>query len=151
MLKALLGSPARPVAILVGIVAVLLAAGIAAKAYRLHRFAEYAVTADGHIVRQGIDCFATDSGHERILVDFPVPGGRHTAWVKHACRVTPPDWGHGRGAVWIQYDRQHPDRLRVVNDTSDTDAITVLSLVLIIWLGAPLGVRRLFARQPPGS
>lgn len=129
-------------------VACLLLAGIAAKAYRLHRFAEYGVTADGKILRQGMDCFLTDSGSERIQVRFGVPGGLHTAWVVHPCRVIPPDWGHGRGAVWIQYDRQHPDRLRVVNDTSDLDAIKILTLVLIIWLAAPFGVRLIFGWRP---
>lgn len=131
-------------------VAGLMLAGIAAKAYRAHRFAEYAVTADGTILQQGLNCFLTDSGYERIKVDFPISDGRrHVAWVVHPCRVIPPDWGHGRGAVWIQYDRQDPDRLRVENDTSDVDAIKVLTLAVIIWLLAPFFVRTLFAWKPP--
>lgn len=129
-------------------VAGLILAGIAAKAYRVHRFDEYAVTADGTILEQGIDCFATDSGYERIKVNFAVPGGRRTAWVVHPCRIIPPDWGHGRGAVWIQYDRQDPDRIRVVNDTSDVDAVKVLSTALLIWLAAPFLVRALFRWKP---
>ena len=126
-------------------------AGIAAKAYRAHRFAEYAVTADGTILAQGDHCFLNDSsGYERIKVNFPVPDGRrHVAWVVHPCWVTPPDWGYGRGAVWIQYDRQDLDRLRVENDTSDVEAIKFLTLALIIWLAWPFFVRALFAWRNP--
>jgi hypothetical protein len=132
------------------VVVVMILIGIAAKAYRVYRFASEGVTADARILHQGIDCFLAGpgilgnvSGHERMLVVFAVPDGHHSTWVVRPCRTIPPDFGRGRGAIWIQYDRQDPDRVRVVNDRSDLDAIKVLSVVLSIWVLAPLGIRQL--------
>jgi hypothetical protein len=30
--------------------------------------------------------------------------------------VIPPDFGRGRGFIWVEYDVDHPDRIRVQND-----------------------------------
>lgn len=121
--------------------------GIAAKAYHLHRFDD-AVTADGKILNQGLNCFLKSTGYERTQVRFPVPGGVHTAWVNRPCWVKPPDWGFGRGAIWIQYDRRDPDRLRVLTDTSDSEAIKILIAAMVVWVAGAFGIRRLFAWEP---
>ena len=125
-------------------------AGIAAKAYHQQRFQD-AVTADGKILNQNLTCFLKDTGYERIHVRFPVPGGEHTAWVERPCWVRPPDWGYGRGAIWIQYLPTDPDRLRVLTDTSDVEAIKVLVAAMIIWVGGAFGIRLLFRWKPADS
>lgn len=106
------------------------------------RFAHHAVRADAKITGSDLGCLVAyggsgfGSGSIRYDIEFPYAGGTHVTTVRKPCGVTPPDFGRGRGAIWIEYDVDHPDRVRVVNDTSAADRAAFLGRLLLTVLTA---------------
>ena len=114
------------------LVGVWLAAAWANAWYVADRFAHHSVIVDATIVRTiQLGCFGArgsgtgmGSGDTIYSITFPHPGGVHATTVTRPCHVIPPDYGRGRGAVWIQYDVDNLDRTRVLNDTGAERFVT---------------------------
>ena len=114
------------------LVGVWLAAAWANAWYVADRFAHHSVIVDATIVRTiQLGCFGArgsgtgmGSGDTIYSITFPHPGGVHATTVTRPCHVIPPDYGRGRGAVWIQYDVDDLDRTRVLNDTGAERFVT---------------------------
>ncbi|QLQ14644.1 MAG: hypothetical protein HZY73_01570 [Micropruina sp.] len=62
-------------------------------------------------------------GSTVYAIRYVHPGGVHETTVTRPCDVIPPDFGRGRGFIWIQYDAEALDRTRVLNDTSAEEAV----------------------------
>ena len=115
---------------------------IGSHAFRAYRLDHHGVTVDAKILGSDVGCFgAIGSGSTPIggssityQVRFPTPGGLHNTEVTRPCRVIPPDFGRGRGAIWVQYDSGDPDRIRVLGDNSDREAAKILAAVAGIYL-----------------
>ena len=88
-------------------------------AYTADRFLHHSATVDATILETvKLGCFGASgngtgmgSGTTVWRVSYPHPGGRHETQVSRPCTVIPPDYGRGRGAVWIQYDAENLDQL----------------------------------------
>lgn len=124
--------------------AVLLLVSIIGEARTADRFVNRALTVDAHIVRTvKLGCFGpigsgTGIGRGDTIyeVTFPHAHGVHTTTVTRPCDVVPPDFGRGRGAIWIQYDVDDLDRTRVLTDTRAEDSVPRLAMVLAAWVTA---------------
>ncbi len=93
---------------------VLLAAMLAYNAWLGDRFVNHSVIVDARLVdRVDIQCIGASgggllgSGTNTWWVEFPVPTGLHQTRLVHPCDVTPPDFGRGRGYMWMQYDKDN--------------------------------------------
>lgn len=88
--------------------------------YQAYRFAQFGVTVDALITDSDTACLFGGPGFGRSItyqVRFPLlNGGVHEGQVIRPCDIIPPDFGRGRGSIWIEYDRDNPDQTRVVND-----------------------------------
>ncbi|MFV0453163.1 MAG: hypothetical protein ACK5LS_13155 [Propioniciclava sp.] len=126
----------------------LIAGFLAWSLYLENRFLHHARTVDARIVetvRTG--CFTAaggsqgrGSGDTVYAVEFLDDGRLIRTRVTRPCRVIPPDFGRGRGAVWIEYDRDHPDRNRVVNDHRVEQSVTAAGIALLGYVAA-VGLR----------
>ena len=104
----------------------------AVAAYHFHR---HAVIVDARILDSDLGCFgasgsgSTPSGDRSSItydVQFAVAGSPYRTSVKRPCGVIPPDFGRGRGSIWVEYDREDPERVRVLNDhRAETDTRTL--------------------------
>lgn len=147
----------RLVAMIAVVGAVLMLVQIALHGYRAYRFDRYARTADAQILDSDLGCIvamgggsqSAGSGSITYRVRFPTPDGPHTTDVIRPCHVVPPDFGRGRGAIWIEYLPQDPDQVRVVNDRTDRDAVIVLVVVLALY-PVIFGIVVLVRRYLPG-
>lgn len=110
-------------------------------AHTAYRFERFAAVADARILDSDSGCFgaygtgSTGSGDKKTItytVEFDVDGGVHRTRVKRPCDVIPPDFGRGRGSIWVQYDRLDLDRIRVLND----DRAKVQTEILSVLFGA---------------
>jgi hypothetical protein len=125
-----------------------LLAGACATGYRAYRFAHFAVTVDALIIDSDLGCFGaygsgTGMGRKPTItytVEFPYAGGTHRTTVRRPCDVVPPDFGRGRGWIWIQYDRDDPDRTRVLNDDKDRRRTRNLGVALVAYGSVVLGI-----------
>lgn len=134
--------------------AVLLGVWVAQQAHLADRFVNHSVTVDAHIVRTvKLGCFGPigsgtgiGNGDTVYAITFPHPGGVHETTVTRPCAVIPPDFGRGRGAIWIQYDVDDLDRTRVLHDTRAEDSVPRLAGLLVAWVVAA-GVLWLSLRQ----
>lgn len=110
--------------------------------YVADRFAHHAVRADAKITGSDLGCLSaygspgSGGGSIRYDIVFPYAGGMYATTVRKPCAVTPPDFGRGRGAIWIEYDADHPDRVRVVNDDTAAERALFLRRLLITVLAA---------------
>lgn len=123
------------------------------------RFAHHSVTVDATItgtVRLG--CFGASgigrglgSGDTVYAITFPHPGGVHETTVTRPCDVIPPDFGRGRGAIWIQYDVADLDRTRVLTDTTAERTVRVLPvpILALVWLAGWCGWRARIVPEVP--
>lgn len=128
------------------IAGVLLGLQLAQSLYLADRFANHAEVADAEITETlqtgclgAIGMPGTGPGTTVWRVTFPHAGGRHVTTVSRPCNVVPPDFGRGRGAVWIEYDVDNPDLNRVVNDRGAETAVTWLSVGAVAYLGVLAG------------
>lgn len=131
-----------------------LAAMLAYNAWLGDRFVNHSVIVDARLVdRIDIQCIGASgggllgSGTNTWWVEFPVPEGLHQTRLVHPCDVTPPDFGRGRGYMWMQYDEDNYDRTRVLNDTTAEDSVRPLTLGLIVWVPATAVIWRLWFRR----
>jgi hypothetical protein len=110
--------------------------------YVAGRFEHHAVRADAKILDSDHGCLSaygsrgSGGGSIRYRIEFAYQGVIHTTTVRRPCDVTPPDFGRGRGAIWIEYDVDQPDRVRVVNDDSVRQRATWLRELLLTVLAA---------------
>lgn len=107
------------------------------------RFRNHSVTADATIVETTrLNCISAAGGQgvgrgsNDYRVRFPTAAGVHETIVTRPCRVVPPDFGRGRGAIWVQYDVDDPDRVRVLNDTDAESSIAPVAVALAVDLAA---------------
>ena len=141
----------------VGVLVPLLVAGwwLGAR-YEADRFAHHSVRADAKITGSNLGCLGAygmpGSGGGSITYDieFAYAGGTHATSVRRPCDVTPPDFGRGRGAIWVEYDVDDPDRVRVVNDDTAPRRAAWLRQLLVTVLAAE-GVILLWRRSRPVS
>ena len=136
------------------VLAPLLALGFwLASLYESDRFAHHSAIADAQILDSDLGCIgangspsSTGVGWRNSIsyqIEFPYAGVLHTTTVRRPCDVIPPDFGRGRGAIWVEYDVNAPDRVRVQGDrTVATRAgwlwqllVTVLAAegILLLW------------------
>lgn len=103
--------------------------------YLSDRFVHHSEVADARItetLQTGClgaigSALTTGSGTTVWRVTFPYRGAVHTTTVARPCDVVPPDFGRGRGAVWIEYDVDNPDLNRVLNDHRAETAVPWLT------------------------
>ncbi len=94
--------------------------------YENDRFTHHSAIADARILDSDLGCLgaygspsSTGVGWRNAIryeIEFPYAGGVHATSVRRPCDVIPPDFGRGRGSIWVEYDVDHPDRIRVQND-----------------------------------
>jgi hypothetical protein len=121
--------------------------------YEADRFLHHAAVADARILGSDLGCLGAYgsssstptglSGSITYQIEFRYVGGLHTTSVRRPCHVIPPDFGRGRGAIWVEYDVDHPDRVRVQgDDTAEVRArwwrdalftVLVAEGVLLLW------------------
>lgn len=140
--------------ILAALTGVLLAVSVVHAGHRNHRLAEHAVVVDAEILDSDLGCITATGGSSSVggptityRVRFPLDDGRlHTTSVVRPCTVIPPDFGRGRGSIWVEYDRDDPDRIRVLNDRSLIARMQILSVLtgiaLAVSVGCLIGYRR---------
>lgn len=139
--------------------ALLLGAWIASQAWLANRFVHHSQTVDAHIVRtEKLGCFGPigsgtgiGNGDTVYAITFPHAGGVHSTTVTRPCDVIPPDFGRGRGAIWVQYDIDDLDRTRVLHDTRAEDSVPRLAMVLVAWVAAVAVFGLTRRRRPPGG
>jgi hypothetical protein len=154
--------PVRPVDRLLALVAVVLVgvallAATVGSAYRAYRVAHYGVLVDALILDSDLGCFGaygsgTGLGSKSSItyvVEFPYAGGTHRTEVRRPCDVIPPDFGRGRGRIWVRYDRDNPDLVRVQYDDRDRVVARNAGFVLVAYASAVLGL--VAVRRSPGS
>ncbi len=110
------------------------------------RFAHHAVLADARITGSDLGCLgamgspsSTGVGWRSAIrydIEIPYAGGVHLTTVRRPCDVIPPDFGRGRGYIWVEYDVDHPDRVRVQNDPTAEARVRWLWQLLITVLAA---------------
>jgi hypothetical protein len=126
------------------LIPVIMVAATARVGFDAYRFEHYAVTVDALIIGSDGGCIGafgsgggSGVGGKRAityLVEFPYRGQPFRTQVVRPCRVVPPDFGRGRGSIWVQYDQDHPDRIRVLNDNEATVNVRLLAIVLGAYL-----------------
>ncbi len=150
--------------VLVAALGVLLLIGLVNASYTAYRFDHYAETVDALITDSDLGCIGAVGGGSSsgvggrssitYAIAFPHRGGMHHTEVVRPCRVIPPDFGRGRGRIWIEYDREQPDRTRVVGDDTAHRQRLGLGIALNVYLVLiVIGCWRLRARRTwsPGS
>lgn len=133
-----------------------LVAATLSSAYRAYRFAHFTVTVDALILDSDNGCFGAHGGGSGMgskssityTVEFPYAGGTHRTSVQRPCDVYPPDFGRGRGRIWVQYDRADPDRIRVLND--DRVRFHARNFVVALVIYASAAVALVAVRRSPG-
>lgn len=143
------------------ILGVALAGGYVLAAFSTYRFSHYMVVADARILDSDLGCFGpigsgTGLGTGTTItyqVEFRYRAGTHRTEVVRPCDVIPPDFGRGRGSIWVEYDREHPDRIRVLNDHRVETWADGLAVVLIGYLVvvAALVIRWRLAQRKTGD
>jgi len=112
-------------------------------AHTAYRFEHFAVVADARIIDSDIGCFgaygsgSTGSGGKSTItyvVEFLHDGHPYRTSVRRPCDVIPPDFGRGRGSIWVEYDRADPDRIRVLNDERAGVQTQILSVLFGAYL-----------------
>ena len=127
-----------------------------------YRFANFAEIADAAIISSDNGCFgAYGSGSSSMgtrstityEVEFTYHGALYRTAVVRPCDVVPPDFGRGRGAIWVEYDREHPQRIRVLNDNRAETQVRRVSAALVGYLvvGAAVVLRRRTGHQRQAS
>ncbi|WP_203567568.1 hypothetical protein [Aestuariimicrobium ganziense] len=120
----------------------MLVASLASNAWLAHRFVHHSETVDARLIERisPPNCLGASGvpglsgrGANTWLVEFPTRDGLHRTQLVHPCRVTPPDFGRGRGYMWMQYDVDNPDRTRVLNDTTHEDDVEPFALAVAAW------------------
>jgi len=116
---------------------------LAHSAVAAYHFSYHAVVVDARIIDSDLGCFgasgsgSTSIGNRKSItyeIVFPRASGTVQTSVQRPCTVIPPDFGRGRGSIWVEYDREDPSRIRVLNDhRAETDTRT-LSLLLGAYL-----------------
>jgi len=114
--------------------------------YENDRFAHHSTIADARILDSDLGCLGTYGSPSttgvgwrnaiRYEIEFPYAGGVHATSVRRPCDVIPPDFGRGRGAIWVEYDVDHPDRIRVQNDPTAAARVQWLRQLLITVIAA---------------
>jgi hypothetical protein len=139
------------------VLAPLLALGLwLAALYENDRFAHHAALADARILDSDLGCLgamgspsSTGVGWRNAItyeIEFAYAGGTHATSVRRPCDVIPPDFGRGRGFIWVEHDVDHPDRIRVQNDPTAAARVRWLRQLLITVLAAE-GVILLWRRR----
>jgi len=129
------------------VLAPLLALGFwVAALYENDRFTHHAAIADARILDSDLGCIgamgspsSTGVGWRNAIryeIEFSYAGGVHTTSVRRPCDVIPPDFGRGRGSIWVEYDVDNPDRIRVQNDPTAAGRVRWLRQLLITVLAA---------------
>lgn len=119
-----------------------------------YHFTHHAVVVDARITDTDLGCFgafgsgSTSIGDRKSItyeIVFPRASGVVQTSVERPCGVIPPDFGRGRGSIWIEYDREDPRRIRVLNDhraETDTRTLSLLFGAYLVGLGVWAGARR---------
>lgn len=107
------------------------------------RFLNHSRTVDAVLVERAgpLNCLAAmgsplifGKGSNTWVVDFVLEDGSvHRTQLVHHCDVVPPDFGRGRGKMWMQYDVDDPDRTRVLNDDRPGRYIPWQAAGLAVW------------------
>jgi hypothetical protein len=113
--------------VLVVLVGAALLASTVCAAFRAYRLDRFGVLVDARILDSDMGCFGAYGSGSGLgskstityTVEFPYAGAAHRTKVRRPCDVIPPGFGRGRGRIWVQYDRDDPDRIRVQNDDRD--------------------------------
>ncbi|GAA3702127.1 hypothetical protein GCM10022204_18860 [Microlunatus aurantiacus] len=110
------------------------------------RFAHHSVLADARITGSDLGCLgamgspsSTGVGWRNAIrydIAIPYAGGVHLTRVTRPCDVIPPDFGRGRGYIWVEYDVDHPDRVRVQGDPTADARVRWLWQLLVTVLAA---------------
>ncbi len=126
------------------IIPLIMLATLAKVGFDAYRFAHHAVTADALIIDSDHGCLGAYGsgggsgvgGRNAITyqVEFPYQGRPFRTDVVRPCRVVPPDFGYGRGSIWVQYDQDHPQRIRVLNDNAAASNTARITIVLAAYL-----------------
>ena len=132
-------------AILLGAALLAATAGSAYRAYRLDRFG---VLVDALILDSDLGCFGAYGNGSGLgtkstityTVEFPYGGATHRTTVRRPCDVYPPGFGRGRGRIWVQYDRDDPDRIRVQYDDRDRVVARNAGVGLVAYASAGLAL-----------
>ena len=133
---------------LVVLIGVGLLASTVSTGYRAYRFGHFAVTVDALILDSDLGCFGAYGGGSGMgskssityTVEFPYAGDTHRTDVVRPCDIFPPDFGRGRGRIWVQHDRDHPDRIRVLNDDRVRFHAQNFGVALVVYASIVLGV-----------
>jgi hypothetical protein len=114
--------------------------------YENDRFAHHSAIADARILDSDLGCLgamgspsSTGVGWRNAIryeIEFAYAGGVHATSVRRPCDVIPPDFGRGRGYIWVEYDVDQPDRIRVQNDPTAAARVRWLWQLLITVLAA---------------
>lgn len=114
--------------------------------YENDRFTHHSAVADARILDSDLGCIgamgspsSTGVGWRNSItyeIVFPYAGSVHTTDVRRPCDVIPPDFGRGRGAIWVEYDVDSPDRVRVQGDRTVEARSRWLRQLLITVLAA---------------
>ena len=114
--------------------------------YENDRFTQHSAVADARILDSDFGCLgaygspsSTGVGWRnsiRYEIEFAYAGGTHVTSVRRPCEVIPPDFGRGRGAIWVEYDVDSPDRVRVQGDRTVEARVRWLWQLLITVLAA---------------
>lgn len=114
--------------------------------YENDRFTHHSALADARILGSDLGCLgaygsasSTGVGWRNAIrydIEFPYAGGVHATSVRRPCAVIPPDFGRGRGFIWVEYDVDHPDRVRVQNDPTADARVRWLWQLLVTVLAA---------------
>jgi hypothetical protein len=126
--------------------------------YENDRFTHHSAIADARILDSDLGCIgamgspsSTGVGWRNAIryeIEFSYAGGVHTTSVRRPCDVIPPDFGRGRGSIWVEYDVDHPDRIRVQNDPTAAARVQWLRQLLITVLAAEAFILLWRRRQP---
>lgn len=144
---------------LLAFVGLVLLAATVSTGYRAYRFAHFAEVADAVILDSDNGCFGamggggTGMGGKSTItytVEFAYAGGTHRTEVRRPCGTYPPDFGRGRGKIWVQYDRDDPDRIRVLNDDRVRVHARGFGTALVVYASIVSGVAlvRINPRRP---
>ncbi len=127
------------------LIPVIMLAAIGKIGFDAYRFDHHAVTVDALIISSDTGClgaFGGGGGGNGVggksaityLVEFPYREGPFRTRAVRPCRVVPPYFGRGRASIWVQYDQDHPNRIRVLNDNEAAANTRLLAIVLGAYL-----------------